>query len=328
MKVAVLGYLKYNDFNSIQNGLSVNYFGNNSNVHTFPLSQIAALGSGATVVVNNTTDISISHYIVNTPNTTLLERYGFQISSSKIDLSTSYGNIIDTLTVSTSSFNEYSINLQEKSVSNLAVYIASSTLPTKGAVTVYLYVPEVSIENSKYTVKPTPAYYYVYTINQINNTVSVIKTSTNTVVATITGLSFPYGIAITPNGKYVYVVNETSYTVSVIQTSINSVIATINVGNRPTAIAITPDGNYAYVTDGTSNTVSVIETSTNTIVATITGLNYPQGIAITPDGEYAYVSNFSSSTISVIKTSTNTIVATIVLISSPYAIAITPLITP
>ena len=166
MKVAVLGYLKYNDFNGIQNGLSVNYFGNNSNVHSFPLSQIAALGSGATIVVNNTTDVSISDYIVNTPNTTLLERYGFSISSSKLDLSTSYGSIIETLTVSTSSFNEYSINLQENAVSNLAVYVASTALPTKGAVTVYLYIPEVSIETSKYvtTIVPVSNYTAIITV--------------------------------------------------------------------------------------------------------------------------------------------------------------------
>ena len=335
MKVAVLGYLKYNNFNSIQSGLSVNYFGNNSNVHTFPLSQIAALGSGATVVVNNTTDVSISHYIVNTPNTTLLQRYGFEVSSGKLDLSTSYGNIIDTLTVSTSSFNEYSINLQENGVSNLAVYIASSTLPTKGAVSVYLYIPEVSIDNSKYTIKPVtpqPVSLYVYVANSISNTISVIQISNNKIIATIPVESAPYGIAATPDGNYVYVTNSSSNTVSVIQVSTNTVIATVAVETSPEGIAVTPDGNYVYVTNNGSNTVSVIRVSTNTVIETISiessllGGARPQGIAVTPDGNYVYVTdnNPNGNTVSVIQVSTNTVIDTITVEGNPYGIAITP----
>ncbi len=207
MKVAVLGYLKYNDFNSIQNGLSVNYFGNNSNVHSFPLSQIAALGSGATIVVNNTTDVSISHYIVNTPNTTLLQRYGFSISSSKLDLSTSYGSIIETLTVSTSSFNEYSINLQQNAVSNLAVYVASTVLPTKGAVSVYLYVPEVSVANSNYVPKPAPVVVAVPSnlYIAVNDTVIEYNIPTKKITKTFTtpsGNDVSY-LLNTSNGLYV-----------------------------------------------------------------------------------------------------------------------------
>ena len=72
----------------------------------------------------------------------------------------------------------------------------------------------------------------------LDNTVSVIDTATNTVVATIAVGGF--GIAITPDGTRAYVTNEFSNTVSVIDTATNTVVATIPVGSLPLWVAITP----------------------------------------------------------------------------------------
>src|SRR5437899_1497939 len=88
-----------------------------------------------------------------------------------------------------------------------------------------------------------------------SDTVSVIDTATNTVVATI---DFPVGLG-------------------------------------PIAIAITPDGTRAYVTSNGSNTVTVIDTATNTVVATVTvGQGPLRGVAITPDGAGADVTDQGS----------------------------------
>ncbi len=99
-----------------------------------------------------------------------------------------------------------------------------------------------------------------------SNTVSVIDTATNTVVATIPVGQGPWEVAITPDGTRAYVTNAFSNTVSVIDTATNTVVATIPVGAL--GVAITPDGTRAYVTNG-SSAVSVIDTATNTVVATI-----------------------------------------------------------
>ena len=64
----------------------------------------------------------------------------------------------------------------------------------------------------------TPNGDYAYVANYYNNTVSVISTSTNTVVKTITVGTAPDGVAITPNGNYAYVTNYNSGTLSVIRT--------------------------------------------------------------------------------------------------------------
>ena len=73
------------------------------------------------------------------------------------------------------------------------------------------------------------------------NTLSVIDTATNTVVATVPVGLFPLGgIAITPDGTRAYVTNSNSNTVSVIDTATNTVVATVPVGVSPDGIAITP----------------------------------------------------------------------------------------
>jgi YVTN family beta-propeller protein len=178
-----------------------------------------------------------------------------------------------------------------------------------------------------------------YVTERDSNSVSVIDTATNEVIATIENVGpavegdvpGPGGMVITPNGNRGYVANTGVFengfqialanTVSVINTkSNNKVVATVEVGYGPLGVAVTPDGKYVYVTNfGNSspfnpelgdpgNTVSVIRTSNNKVVDTIEigkvfgGFGpLPAGIAITPNGKRAYVANRGFNTVSVIK---------------------------
>src|SRR5216684_599022 len=169
---------------------------------------------------------------------------------------------------------------------------------------------------------PAQAQTHAYIVNTGSNSVSVIDTTSNTVVATVSVGGSPLEVAITPDGTRVYVTNANDNTLSVIDTASNTVVATVGVGAGPTAVAITPDGTRVYVTTG--DAVSVIDATSNTVVATVgvSGL----GVAITPDGTRAYVATFGP--VSVIDTATNTVVATVVLgedyQNSPIGVAITP----
>src|SRR5262249_25544096 len=111
---------------------------------------------------------------------------------------------------------------------------------------------------------PAEAKPFAYVTNFGSNTVLVIDTATNTVVATVPVGRFPRGVAITPDGTHAYVANEFSFTVSVIDTATNTVVATVPVGINPVGVAITPDGTHAYVMNNTLccrlGTVSVIDT--------------------------------------------------------------------
>ncbi len=81
---------------------------------------------------------------------------------------------------------------------------------------------------------------FAYVTNGPSNTVSVIDTATNTVVATVLMGGFPQGVAITPDGAFAYVANEVSNTVSVIATASNTVVATVTGLTGPWGVAITP----------------------------------------------------------------------------------------
>jgi gliding motility-associated-like protein len=175
------------------------------------------------------------------------------------------------------------------------------------------------------TVTPVPTG-YAYIANSQSNTVSVIDTATNEVVATINSGSGPVGVSASPNGKFVYVTNVGSNTVSVISTASNAVMTTISVGTSPYGISVSPDGSRVYVTNNNRNgTLSVIDAATNIVVATIPIGPDPLGITVSPDGSRVYVANESpTGTVSVINTSTNTVVATIPVGSNPFGIAVSP----
>lgn len=175
-----------------------------------------------------------------------------------------------------------------------------------------------------------------YVTNVDDNTVSVIDTASNTVVATIPVGGFPDGVATTPDGTHAYVTNGFDSTVSVIDTASNTVVATIPVGAAPSAVAITPNGTHpneddgrlhqplVYVTNEAENTVSVIDTASNTVVDTIPVRQEPNGVAITSDGTHAYVTNQLDDSVSVIDTASDTVVATIPGFTLPIGVAITP----
>jgi uncharacterized repeat protein (TIGR01451 family) len=156
---------------------------------------------------------------------------------------------------------------------------------------------------------------FAYITNFMSNSVSVIDTATNTVVATIAVGSRPFGVAVSPDGLRVYVANYAGSSVSVIDTAANAVIATVPLASSfPIGIAVSPDGSRVYVTHEVTGDVSVIDTATYTVVATIP-VGVPgddlTGIAVNPSGTRVYVAHSQTWQVSVIDTSTNAVTATI-----------------
>jgi YVTN family beta-propeller protein len=146
----------------------------------------------------------------------------------------------------------------------------------------------------------------------MENTVKVVDTASNMVVATVVGVPGAFGVAVNSTGTRVYTANVApANSVSVIDTSTNTVIATVPVGGDPEGIAVTPDGSKVYVASSESNTVSVINASTNTVITTVGVGSDPIGVAAHPNGTRVYVGNSNSRTLSVIDTTTDTVIATI-----------------
>ncbi|RKN78199.1 NTTRR-F1 domain [Paenibacillus ginsengarvi] len=168
---------------------------------------------------------------------------------------------------------------------------------------------------------------FAYVAVSADDTVAVINTANNTVIALIPVGNNPAKIAITPDGTKAYVTNFLNSSVSVINTTTNSVIGlSIPVGFLPQGIAITPNGARAYVANVGNDTVSVIDIATNSVVgAPIIVGDAPSEIAITPDGSRAYVTNAGGGTVSVIDTATNMVVGLPIPVGDgPQGIAIMP----
>ena len=153
----------------------------------------------------------------------------------------------------------------------------------------------------------TPDGARLYLTNSAANTVVVIDTATDTVVATIPAGLNPFGVATAPDGAHVYVTNSVSQTISVIDTQTNTIVDTISVGQPPSGIAITPDGTRLYVVTSRTSTITVFDTTTNTIVATIPVRFQAFGVVFAPDGTRAYVEQ-ANEFFTVIDTTTNTVI--------------------
>ncbi len=155
---------------------------------------------------------------------------------------------------------------------------------------------------------------FVYVVADATD-INVIDTSTNTVVATISGLLPFNGLAGTPDGAFVYV-PSTSKNVYVISTQTQTVVATIPVpfpaSPADVSIVTLPGGVFAYVVDNGAGLVSVIDTATNLIVATIsvpgTSLDF---IATSASAGLACVSDTLNGNSIFINLSTNMVVSTL-----------------
>lgn len=80
-----------------------------------------------------------------------------------------------------------------------------------------------------------PAGTRLYVVNQSTDTLTVINTGNNAVIASISTGGIPQGVSVTPDGSRVYVANFGSDNVSVIDTSTNRVITNVPVGSGPIA---------------------------------------------------------------------------------------------
>ena len=138
--------------------------------------------------------------------------------------------------------------------------------------------------NTDYAANPGPeciAYNpsngYIYVANSYSDTVSVIDSATNKVIAKIPvgSLSVPIGVAYNPSNGYIYVTDWGSNTVSVIDSATNKVIAKIPVGYGPRGVAYDPSNGYIYVANSDSGTVSIISTGVSTNSSSISSVTAP-----------------------------------------------------
>jgi YVTN family beta-propeller protein len=170
---------------------------------------------------------------------------------------------------------------------------------------------------------------FAYIANVESDSVSVVDTANNAVVATIgVGLG-PFSVAVNPAGTKVYVGNLVSKSVSVIDTDTRTVTATIPLGDIPISVAVNPAGTRVYAATLVSSTIAVIDTASNAVVADMFVGTGPGGIAVSPDGTRVYVPVMGEvrapgSTLLTFDTATNAVVGSVEVGIAPQVVAVNP----
>ena len=108
---------------------------------------------------------------------------------------------------------------------------------------------------------PSPRRPEIYTANANSDTVSVLDTTTNRLVATI-------DVALVRGGPK---------------------------GAQPDGLAVSPDGKRLYVAEGGENAVAVVDLSRRAVIGFIPTSWYPSDVKITPDGRSLVVTNMNDS---------------------------------
>lgn len=168
--------------------------------------------------------------------------------------------------------------------------------------------------------------YYAYIASSYENTVSVINTLTDSVIATIPVGKYPFGVAVSPDGSKVYITNMGDNSISVIDTASNTVVANISkVGSQPGGLAVSRDGTKLYVAGGLTNSVLLIDTVTNKAIKNIPVKYLSRGVALSPSGERVYVTNYDNDGIvSIISTAENEVVGSVSVGKYPMGLGISP----
>jgi YVTN family beta-propeller protein len=188
------------------------------------------------------------------------------------------------------------------------------------------------------------ATHFAYINNFVTNTVAIIDTIQNKVIAQINDpndtFDRVYFVAITPDGKKAYVANQgtppRTSSISIVDVATNTVTGLVKdpqtTFNGIYSISISPDGSKMYVLNGGNDTISIVNIATDTVTGLVKDHQHIQNnaglIVFTPDGTKAYEPNHNSSTVGIIDVATDTIIGTINdpthIFQGPIFSAITP----
>lgn len=121
---------------------------------------------------------------------------------------------------------------------------------------------------------------------------------TFTLKSTITGFTYPMGVALSRDNKYLYVVDEGAKAVKIVDTATNTIVGSISVGgSNLLAVAVNPDNNHLAVSRNLSpgavyiyDISSVPTTIPTTPLYTVTsGMDEPTYLSYSSDGVMLYV---------------------------------------
>ena len=184
---------------------------------------------------------------------------------------------------------------------------------------------------------------FVYTADEVGNTISTINLPTGQ-VAIIPATLSPHNIQVSADGARLLAVGDapmaagaqghgasgvgmkTPGQLLVFSTAsmASGPTASVILGDHPAHVVVESNGGRAFVTLSGENVVAVIDLARNEVVRKIPTGRFPHGLRISPDGRSVYVANVEDGSVSVIDTTTLSEVAKIPVGKGPVQVGFTP----
>lgn len=289
--------------------------------------QVSVLSvSGMTVVVNRAEE-SISLYTTVTPTAAAPPTF-VSLPAGSVPVF-AYSNVSGAVYVAESGTSKVAVVNAGGNPTALTAEVAVGSTPGVGAVPVGLV--------------GTPDGTRLFSANKGDNTLSVIDTGTNALLATglpnnIAVGGSPVYLTVNTGGSRVFSVNNAGNNVSVIDTTTNTVIASPAVGSAPNYAYFDAANNKLWVTNPGSNSVSVMNVDPNAAPpSSAINIPLPAGcspnpisnfpsptITVLADGSRAYVAGTGCNSVIVINALSNTISKVIPVGTAPVAIISSP----
>ncbi|MCJ8274085.1 MAG: YncE family protein, partial [Psychrosphaera sp.] len=161
----------------------------------------------------------------------------------------------------------------------------------------------------------------VWAVNPSSDSVSVVRTDTQTMVGKISVGNEPRSITLSPDNKFAYVANAADNTVTVI--SITNATpdgfsasifesagnhGMITTGSEPNGVVYSPDGHRVFVSNANQDTVTVLNGADHSFIGSVDLKNslcnvgdqdrhfHPRAMAVSQDNSKLYVTRFFSYT--------------------------------
>jgi YVTN family beta-propeller protein len=178
----------------------------------------------------------------------------------------------------------------------------------------------VGIQNHNIILKPDQTRAWVTNNNE--GTVSVVDTTTDKVIKTITVGVGPRHTFFSPDGLQAYVTNEFDDSISLIDTASMTAVATIKVGMMPHFPMVV--GDRIFVTDFGGRAVTVVSRATRQVESTIGVGAGPLGAGATRDGARVYIACHNANNVAVIDAKELKVIAEIPTEPGPVQVTVTP----
>ncbi|MBN1147539.1 MAG: beta-propeller fold lactonase family protein [Anaerolineales bacterium] len=136
--------------------------------------------------------------------------------------------------------------------------------------------------------------------NPDSNTVTLVDTASQSVIAEVGVGVDPRTVAIDDSLGRAYVADRGSDQVTVVDLATRAVLDHIPVGYRPYGVVVSPDGGRLYVAEQGSDRLNVIDTDSLSSLFQVSLGDRPSGLALSQDGRYLYVTHLLSGQISVL----------------------------